>query len=149
MTKKTSKMIVIEQKFNRPVAEVFEVLSKHASYNRIFKPIQVVRIKDATDPQRPDGVGSVRKMGLGLVKPIQEQITKLVPNELIEYKIIKNPLVRHHLGRLTFTALDDQTSQLVYSIEFDGRIPFSSLIILSQLKLAVGRGMASLAKSMR
>lgn len=149
MTKKTSKMIVIEQKFNRPVAEVFEVLSKHASYNRIFKPIQVVRIKDATDPQRPDGVGSVRKMGFGLVKPIQEQITKLVPNELIEYKIIKNPLVRHHLGRLTFTTLDDQTTQLVYSIEFDGRIPLSSLIILSQLKFAVGRGMAGLAKSMR
>ena len=149
MTKKTSKMIAIEQKFNRPVAEIFEVLSKHASYNRIFKPIQVVRIKDATDPQRPDGVGSVRKMGFGLVKPIQEQITKLVPNELIEYKIIKNPLVRHHLGRLTFTTLDDQTTLLVYSIEFDGRIPLSSLIILSQLKLAVGRGMAGLAKSMR
>ena len=149
MTKKTSKMIVIEQKFNRPVAEVFEVLSKHASYNRIFKPIQVVRIKDATDPQRPDGVGSVRKMGFGLVKPIQEQITKLVPNELIEYKIIKNPLVRHHLGRLTFTTIDENTTQLVYSIEFDGRIPFSSRIVLSQLKLAVGRGMAGLAKSMR
>ena len=149
MTKKASKMIVIEQKFNRPVAEVFEVLSKHASYNRIFKPIQVVRIKDATDPQRPDGVGSVRKMGFGLVKPIQEQITKLVPNELIEYKIIKNPLVRHHLGRLTFTTIDENTTQLVYSIEFDGRIPFSSRIVLSQLKLAVGRGMAGLAKSMR
>ena len=149
MTKKTSKMIAIEQKFNRPVAEVFEVLSKHASYNRIFKPIQVVRIKDATDPQHPDGVGSVRKMGFGLVKPIQEQITKLVPNELIEYKIIKNPLVRHHLGRLTFTTIDENTTQLVYSIEFDGRIPFSSRIVLSQLKLAVGRGMAGLAKSMR
>ena len=149
MTKKTSKMIVIEQKFNRPVAEVFEVLSKHTSYNRIFKPIQVVRIKDAADPQRPDGVGSVRKMGFGLVKPIQEQITKLVPNELIEYKIIKNPLVRHHLGRLTFTTIDENTTQLVYSIEFDGRIPFSSRIVLSQLKLAVGRGMAGLAKSMR
>ena len=149
MTKKTSKMIAIEQKFNRPVAEIFEVLSKHASYNRIFKPIQVVRIKDATDPQRPDGVGSVRKMGFGLVKPIQEQITKLVPNELIEYKIIKNPLVRHHLGRLTFTTIDENTTQLVYSIEFDGRIPFSSRIVLSQLKLAVGRGMAGLAKSMR
>ncbi|MCJ8146458.1 SRPBCC family protein [Acinetobacter sp. A3.8] len=149
MTKKTSKMIAIEQKFNRPVAEVFEVLSKHASYNRIFKPIQVVRIKDATDPQRPDGVGSVRKMGFGLVKPIQEQITKLVPNELIEYKIIKNPLVRHHLGRLTFTTIDENTTQLVYSIEFDGRIPFSSRIVLSQLKLAVGRGMAGLAKSMQ
>ena len=149
MTKKTSKMIAIEQKFNRPVAEVFGVLSKHASYNRIFKPIQVVRIKDATDPQRPDGVGSVRKMGFGLVKPIQEQITKLVPNELIEYKIIKNPLVRHHLGRLTFTTIDENTTQLVYSIEFDGRIPFSSRIVLSQLKLAVGRGMAGLAKSMR
>ncbi|MFC3901377.1 Uncharacterized conserved protein YndB, AHSA1/START domain [Acinetobacter marinus] len=149
MTKKSSKMIVIEQTFNRPVAEVFDILSKHASYNRIFKPIQVVRIKDSADPQRPDGVGSVRKMGFAAIKPLQEQITKLIPNELIEYKIINNPLVRHHLGRLTFTAINENTTQLVYSIEFDGRIPFSSRIVLSQLKLAVGRGMAGLAKSMR
>ena len=148
MTKKTSKMIVIEQKFNRPVSEVFDVLSKHASYNRIFKPIQVVRIKDAADPQRPDGVGSVRKMGFGLVKPIQEQITKLVPNELIEYKIIKNPIVRHHLGRLSFTSIDDHTTKVVYTIEFDARIPLASSLVLSQLKFAVGHGLANLAKTL-
>ena len=147
MTKKTSKMIVIEQKFNRPVTEVFEVLSKHASYNRIFKPIQVVRIKDATDPQRPDGVGSVRKMGFGLVKPIQEQITKLVPNELIEYKIIKNPLVKHHLGIIEFEAVSDDKTLVTYTIELQTRAPFVSKLILAQLKAGIKLGFAKLAKS--
>ena len=92
--------IQIKKEFNAPVAQVFELLSKHATYNIAFAPMQVVRIKDSTDPERPDGVGSVRRMGIGPIKPLQEQITLLEPNQRIEYKIIKNPLVKHHLGIL-------------------------------------------------
>lgn len=53
--------------------QVFDLLSKHATYNVAFAPIQVVRVKDSTDPERPDGLGSIRRMGLGWL--IQEQIT--------------------------------------------------------------------------
>ena len=80
--------IQIKKEFNAPVAQVFELLSKHATYNIAFAPMQVVRIKDSTDPERPDGVGSVRRMGIGPIKPLQEQITLLEPNQRIEYKII-------------------------------------------------------------
>lgn len=142
-----NKKIVIQQKFNRPVADVFELLSKHATYNKAFWPVQVERIKDVADPARPDGVGSVRKMGFGTIKPVQEQITVLEENQLIEYKIIKNPLVSHHLGRLQFKALSEKTTLVTYTIEFEGKIPLSSLIVLSQLKIAVTLGMARLAKS--
>ena len=48
-----------------------------------------MRSKDSADPQRPDGVGSVRRMGYGPVKPLQEEITLLEENKRIEYKIIK------------------------------------------------------------
>ena len=142
------KKISINQKFDLPVADVFEFLSKHASYNKVFWPIQVIRTKDSADPQRPDGVGSQRKMGVGKIKPITEQITLLEENSAIEYQLINNPLIRHHLGRLEFKALSEQSTMVTYTIELDGKLPLSSTIILSQLKLAITLGLAKVAKSL-
>lgn len=144
-----NKKITIKQKFDRPVADVFELLSKHATYNQAFFPIQVVRVKDSADPQRPDGVGSIRRMGFGAFKPLKEEITVLEENQFIEYKLIDNPLVRHHLGCLVFQSLSENSTLVTYTIEFEGKIPFSSVLVLSQLKLAVTFGLAKVAKSMR
>ena len=139
--------IKIEQKFDAPIDEVFELLSKHETYNIAFAPIQVKRVKDAADPTRPDGLGSIRRMGFGPIKPIQEKITHLTPNERIEYKLIKNPLIRHHLGIIQFQALSEQSTQVTYIIELDARIPFLSQLILAQLKVAIKLGFKKLAKS--
>lgn len=139
--------ITITQEFNTSLESIFELLSKHASYNQVFAPIQVVRIKDSADPQRPDGVGSVRKMGLGPVKPIQEEITVVEVNQRIEYKIIKNPLIKHHLGTIQFKALTADKTQVIYTIELQARAPFVSKLILAQLKLAITLGFKKLAKT--
>ena len=80
--------IQVKQEFNAPVEQVFDLLSKPPTNNLAFAPIQVVRVKDSTDPERPDGLGSIRRMGLGPIKPIQEQITFVDVNNRIEYKII-------------------------------------------------------------
>lgn len=144
-----TKKITLTQKFDAPVADVFEFLSKHASYNQIFWPIQVVRTKDSADPQRPDGVGSQRKMGVGPIKPITEEVTVVEENEVIEYKLINNPLIRHHHGRLAFKSLSADSTLLTYTIELDGKLPFSSFIILSQLKVAITLGLAKVAKSLK
>ncbi|TCM63737.1 uncharacterized protein YndB with AHSA1/START domain [Acinetobacter calcoaceticus] len=143
------KSIKITQKFNAPVTEVFELLSKHATYNTAFAPIQVVRVKDAADPERPDGVGSIRRMGFGPIKPIQEKITRLEPNQRIEYKLIHNPLIKHHLGVIEFEALSEQETMVSYRIELQARVPVVSKIILKQLKLAIRRGLSKLAKSFK
>lgn len=137
----------VKQEFNAPLETVFELLSKHATYSQVFAPVQVVRIKDAVDPQRPDGVGSVRKMGIGPVKPLQEQITLLDVNERIEYQIIKNPLVKHHLGIIEFKAIDTNKTLVTYTIELQARAPFVSKLILAQLKLAITLGFKKLAKT--
>ena len=140
--------IQIKKEFNAPVAQVFELLSKHATYNIAFAPMQVVRIKDSTDPERPDGVGSVRRMGIGPIKPLQEQITLIEPNQRIEYKIIKNPLIKHHLGTLEFQQVSDCKTLVTYRIELQVRVPFVSKIILAQLKSAIKIGLSKLAKSL-
>ncbi|WP_288687840.1 SRPBCC family protein [Acinetobacter gandensis] len=141
------KSIQVKKEFNAPIEKVFELLSKHATYNVAFAPIQVVRVKDSADPERPDGVGSVRRMGFGPIKPLQEQITLLEPNQRIEYKIIKNPLVKHHLGIIQFEALDANRTLVTYTIELQARAPFVSQLILAQLQSAIKIGFSKLAKT--
>lgn len=139
--------IQVKKEFNASVDQVFELLSKHATYNVAFAPIQVVRVKDSADPQRPDGVGSVRRLGLGPIKPLQEEITLLEPNQRIEYKIIKNPLVKHHLGVIEFEEIATDKTLVTYTIELQARAPFVSKLILAQLKSAIKLGFSKLAKT--
>ena len=139
--------IQIKKEFNAPIETVFELLSKHATYNIAFAPIQVVRVKDSTDPERHDGVGSVRRLGLGTIKPLQEEITLLTPNQRIEYKIINNPLVKHHLGIIEFQPVDENKTLVTYTIEFQARAPFVSKLVLAQLKSAIKLGFSKLAKT--
>ena len=139
--------IQVKKEFNAPIEQVFDLLSKHSTYNIAFAPIQVERIRDSADPERPDGVGSVRRMGFGPVKPLQEQITLLELNERIEYQIIKNPLVKHHLGVIEFEAKDADKTLVTYTIELQARAPFVSKLILAQLKSAIKLGFSKLAKT--
>jgi len=55
-------VITVKKEFNAPLDDVFNLLSKHSTYNTAFAPLQVVRIKDSADSKRPDGLGSVRRM---------------------------------------------------------------------------------------
>lgn len=139
--------IQIKKEFNAPVEQVFDLLSKHSTYNVAFAPVQVVRVKDSADPERPDGLGSVRRMGFGPIKPLQEQITLMNVNERIEYKIIKNPLIKHHLGIIEFESIDSNKTLVTYTIELQARAPFVSKLILAQLKSAIKLGFSKLAKS--
>ena len=139
--------IQIRKDFNAPIEQVFELLSKHDTYNVAFAPMQVERIKDALDVNRPDGVGSIRKLGIGRIKPLQEQITLLLPNERIEYKIIKNPLVQHHIGIIEFETVDEKTTRVTYTIELKMYLPFVSKLILAQLKSGIKLGFSKLAKT--
>lgn len=139
--------IQVQKKFNAPVQQVFDLLAKHATYNVAFAPIQVERVVDSADPQRPDGLGSVRRLGLGPVKPLKEQITLMQGNQRIEYKIIQNPLIKHHLGIIEFEALNPESTLVTYTIELQARVPFVNKLILAQLKSAIKLGFSKLAKS--
>lgn len=92
-------------------------------------------------------MGLIRRLGFGPIKPLQEQITLFQPNQRIEYKIIKNPLIKHHLGIIEFEALSAQKTLVTYSIELQARAPFVSKLILTQLKSAIKLGFSKLAKT--
>lgn len=141
------KSIQVKKEFPAPIAQVFALLSQHDTYNIAFAPVQVERIQDSSDPECPDGLGSVRSLGFGAIKPLKEQITLFAPHQRIEYKIIKNPLVKHHLGVIEFEELGADKTLVTYSIELQARAPFISQIILAQLKVAIKVGFSKLAKT--
>ena len=139
--------VTVKKEFNAPIKQVFEKLAQHETYNIAFAPIQVERIKDGLDIDRVDGVGSVRKLGFGPIGILHEKITTLIPNERIEYKIVKNPLVKHHLGVLQFESLNTEQTLVTYTIELKMRLPFVSKLILAQLKSGIKLGLSKIAKS--
>ncbi|MBD0322402.1 MAG: SRPBCC family protein [Aldersonia sp.] len=64
-----------------------------------FLPVQS-RLESPGESER-QGVGSVHFLGVGKVG-VREQITKLVPNERIEYRLIAGAPVKDHTGTITF-----------------------------------------------
>lgn len=141
-------LIQVKKQFDAPLEQVFELLSKHATYNIAFAPVQVVRVKDAVDQQHPDGLGSIRRIGFGPVKPLQEEITVFEENQRIEYKIIKNPLIKYHVGVIEFQALSADKTLVTYTVELQARVPFVSKLILAKLKQVIKIGLSKLAKSL-
>lgn len=139
--------ISIQQRFTQSPEQVFAVLGTHAGLGVCFAPLQVTKVQDSADTHHPDGVGSVRKMGFGSVKPLYEEVTGYEPNKLVEYMLINNPLVKHHVGRLVFTP-EGAGTLLSYTIELEGKIPGSSQVILAGLKVGITQGLKKLAKTL-
>ena len=79
--------IEITKTFPFSVDKLFDFLSDHENLEVIFAPAKIKRVKPGIDS--PNGVGSTRRMRILIAPPFEETVTKVVPNELIEYKISK------------------------------------------------------------
>ncbi|MGN5765574.1 SRPBCC family protein [Acinetobacter calcoaceticus] len=138
------KYIVMTQQINAPLDLVFPMFCRHRIFNTILWPLTSVVVKTAEDPNNSDGVGSIRKIGIGPLKSIQEEITKIIPNQLIEYQMLKNCLFSFHLGRLEFEEKEG-ISYLSYSIWLQSKIPLLAILVLAQLKWSATRGLKKVA----
>jgi hypothetical protein len=115
-----------EQYFATPRAKVFGWFADHANFGKVWGG-RFTRIKDATQGSDPNGHGSVREIRNGLLK-FEETIVKFQAPTVIEYAVTRGSPIKNHLGRLVFSDADDGT-QLVYTIEFEPRIPFTGWLI--------------------
>lgn len=138
------KYIEMKQQINASLDLVFPIFCRHRIFNTILWPLNSVVIKNSEDSDNKDGVGSIRRMGLGPVRFIQEEITKIIPNQLIEYQMLKNPMFSLHLGRLEFEEKEGIT-YLNYSIWLQSTIPLLATLILAQLKWSATRGLKKVA----
>ncbi|MDH2544577.1 SRPBCC family protein [Acinetobacter baumannii] len=137
--------IRVEQKINAPVSQVFPLFVKHSTFNILLWPIQSKIIKFSKDLDNPDGVGSIRKMGIGPIKFIKEEIISIVPHKRVEYKMIRNTLFFDHLGVLEFYENKGRTL-LVYTIHLDSKIPLLATITLIQLRTSIVFGLKKISK---
>jgi len=129
--------------FNKPLEQVFAQLSDHEFFGKTCG-INMKRIQDGSDSE--NGLGSVRKISIGLLPSFEETITKFVPNEHIEYKITKGSPIKNHVGTLDFKETDKGCS-LDYVIKLESKIPLTTGIIASGLEGGITKGMRRYAKA--
>ncbi len=112
--------ILVRRMIPAPIDAVFALLSDHAGYSA-FKGIKDARLLKAGSDS-PNGLGAVRRIGLGAVW-FEEEITAFDPPHRMDYKILRSrPPIEHQLGsiRLQETA---QGTEVTWTSMFRIRIP--------------------------
>lgn len=129
--------IEIQEQYDLPRESVFKLFADHNRLGGILgAPIK--RIKDS-DQADPNGLGSVRKIGIGPIS-LEETIIAFEPDALIEYTVTSMSPIRNHLGRMRFDELNGKTV-VNYTIRFDDLVPLSGRVISMGLEQAIRRGM--------
>ena len=124
----------------RPVHELFADLADHERLSHVFG-VPVRRIRDGEGD--PNGVGSVRRMGMGPIK-LEETVTAVEPQRSIEYRITRGAgPVRNHRGRLEFASVGTG-SRVTWTIDYDS-LPLVGTAVKAMLSRALKRGLGKLA----
>ena len=135
--------IQIEDTFDVPQDRVFALFSDHKRFGELLGA-PVKRIKDS-DQADPNGLGSVRKIGIGPIA-LEETVTGFEPDSLIEYTITSLSPIRHHQARIRFWEIKDGQTLVSYTISFEEIIPFTGKMIHSALEKALRRGIKRVPK---
>ncbi len=129
------KIISVSQEFNVPREEVFAIIAdpfKIAAINSYG----VERIKDSTGDDI-NGVGSVRRLKMGIFSSIDEAITVFDVPDLIEYRVLSGVPVKNHVGRIKFVDIGNGRSRVDIFIQFDSIFPGLGSILRIGLQRAV------------
>jgi uncharacterized protein YndB with AHSA1/START domain len=128
----------IEHEFAKPPERIFAYLSEHENLADLFGT-KVARLRDG-DGER-NGVGSVRKVQIGPLPPLEETVTEFVVPERIVYKITKGGPLRGHLGVMTFAATPSGGTRFVYDIRIASPIPGVAPLVYATLKRSIARSL--------
>ena len=124
----------------RPVQELFAELADHEKLSHVFG-VPVRRVRDGEG--EPNGVGSVRRMGVGPLK-LEETVTAIEPSRSIDYRITRGGgPVRNHRGRLEFATVGNG-SRVTWTIDYDS-LPIVGGVVKKMLTRALTRGLGKLA----
>lgn len=114
------KTILVRRTIPAPIDEVFARLSDHAGYTA-FRGIREARLLTAGNTN-PNGLGAVRRIGLGTVW-FEEEITAFEPPYRMDYKILRSrPPIEHELGSIRLQETE-QGTEVTWTSTFRIRIP--------------------------
>ena len=111
--------IKVERIVKKPINEVFEALSDHASYG-LFKAVGTAKLLTEGDEER-NGVGALRTVQTGAFK-VWERITEFERPTHMQYQIEKSKPIKmqHNKGIVDLKDLGDGTTHVTWVSE--GRI---------------------------
>ena len=111
--------IKVERIVKKPINEVFEALSDHASYG-LFKAVGTANLLTEGDEER-NGVGALRTVQTGAFK-VWERITAFERPTHMQYQIEKSRPIKmqHNKGIIDLKDLGDGTTHVTWVSE--GRI---------------------------
>lgn len=116
---------------------VFALFADHGRFGRMLG-VPVKRVRDGDDDL--NGVGSVRRIGIGGPLGLEETITRFEPDEAIDYEVTSRTLIRNHQGSIRFADSGNGGTHLDYTIEFDEVIPFTGRVIRETLEKGIRQG---------
>ncbi len=129
--------IEINETFDVPRDRVFALFADHHRFGKLIGA-PVKRIKDS-DQADPNGIGSVRKIGIGPIG-LKETVLNFEPDSLIEYAITSLSPIRNHMGRIRFEETADGLTRINYTITFDDIVPFTGKVVSTALEQGLRRG---------
>ncbi len=135
--------IEIDETFDVPRNKVFALFADHHRFGKMIGA-PVKRIKDS-DQADPNGIGSVRKIGVGPLS-LEETVLSFEPGSLIEYAITSLSPIKNHMGRIRFSDTKDGQTNVHYTITFEDIVPFSGKVVSSALEHGLRRGIRQVPK---
>ncbi|MFE3446174.1 SRPBCC family protein [Nocardia sp. NPDC059180] len=111
-----------------------------------YLPVNIKLVKPGTTER--EGVGAQHQIGVGPVGPTEE-ITKLVPGERMEYKIVKGAPVKRHVGIVTFADADNNSTRVSYTMESDPSLPVPAKALEAGLKVLISQFLNGAKKAVR
>lgn len=134
-----SQRVRFRRQYDAPPQRVFALFANHERFGKLLGA-PVKRVQDAPHGDDPNGVGSVRRIASGPAA-FEETVLTCEAPELIEYTVTRGGPVKNHHGRIEFTTAGDGGTQVIYTIEFDPRVPLTGRTIAFALGQAIGRAL--------
>ncbi|MCX5044020.1 SRPBCC family protein [Aldersonia sp. NBC_00410] len=110
-----------------------------------FLPVQT-RLVTPGDAER-QGVGAVHFLGVGKLG-VKEQITGLIPNERIEYRLIAGAPVKDHTGTIVFSDAGNGT-RVVYTMDSTPSLPVPAAVLRLGLRGLITSMISGVDKEVR
>lgn len=132
----------LTRRMNASPEAVFDAITDHRRYSD-YTPIRRAELEREGDTE-PNGEGAIRALHL-VGPPMRERVIAYERPRLFSYELISGLPVRDHVGTVTIDPAGSG-SLVTYQVETTPTIPFSGPVLVSALKLSLGRLMAAVQR---
>lgn len=122
-----------------PIDRVWQVLADHEGMSSWVPGLKVEVTRPGTT--EPNGVGAVRKVGIGSPGPIVEEVVAFEPGQRLGYKALAGVPLKNYRGEVTLRPAGSGT-EITYTLDADQRLPFGESLAVKGLAAALISGLA-------